>query len=920
MRIDSVTAHAFGPLAGESLTFAPGMTVVIGDNESAKTSWHAAIYAALCGRTRRKGRLEAKEQSFVDRHRPWDGSAWEVSCRLTLDDGRQIEMRHDLAGNINCSATDLQLARDVSNEIMEDGSPDAAVWLGLDRRSFLATACIQQDQLLGVLAEAEGMQKILQRASSTAGADATAAEALALLDTFQKSNVGRDDARSTRPMRQATLALEAAKVALSTARIDHAEYLRAVEEVDRLREAAAQAQLLLALHEAAAARKVADDYAMRYGRAAVLRTRLGESPPPALSQVDALSTQVTRALETWAKRPHPSTLSGPSSEELRARITTLPEMPSGDLQVDPSVRAAHAELLRAKAALSAQETTEPTAPEAAIPGFAQDEILSLAQALEMGASTEAGIDGPALDRITARIGDLETQARRARGLMLAGGAIVLLGAFLAANRSPVLGAIALVGLGVIVAGLLMRKSGDLAAARAEHSKLSIQVAAAKESASRFARERTRAIARCGELGVPPDPAQLRTLVADISRAETFAERSRLFAERTQALTHECDAARLALRSALTDRSVPLDDDPEAAFGRYETSCEERAGVATLAAQRPALEEQLIQRVRAEEMAAQQAGALVAAEHQVNEALIACGLSAPTPQQGVDELEAWEQRRQSGLEAIDAARAEWSELESLLGGRTFAELTEAHRGAAATAEARAAGFAESEVSSLAVGDPAARLEELRQKASSAGEAAAAAEGALGERAKDLASVSEAEEAEAAASEQLDWLRSLDSTLTTTQRFLLNAQVRVQRDLAPVLAANLARWLPTITGGRYNDAIIDIESLEVQVCGSERRWRSAKRLSQGTAEQVYLLLRAALARHLTAGKETCPLLLDDVTVQSDAARTRAILELLHELSKEQQVIVFAQERGVADWARAHLGAPGDAMVELSVIAST
>src|ERR1017187_9324265 len=116
MRIDSVTAHAFGPLAGDTLKFAPGMTVVVGENESAKTSWHAAIYAALCGRARRKGRPGSDEQWCIDRHKPWDAPGWEVSARLTLDDGREIEMRQDLAGNVACSATDLQLARDVSNE------------------------------------------------------------------------------------------------------------------------------------------------------------------------------------------------------------------------------------------------------------------------------------------------------------------------------------------------------------------------------------------------------------------------------------------------------------------------------------------------------------------------------------------------------------------------------------------------------------------------------------------------------------------------------------------------------------------------------------------------------------------------------------------------------------------------------------
>ena len=51
-----------------------------------------------------------------------------------------------------------------------------------------------------------------------------------------------------------------------------------------------------------------------------------------------------------------------------------------------------------------------------------------------------------------------------------------------------------------------------------------------------------------------------------------------------------------------------------------------------------------------------------------------------------------------------------------------------------------------------------------------------------------------------------------------------------------------------------------------------------------------------------------------------RTTAILELLHDLSKEQQVIVFAQEQGVAQGARENLSEPDDALVELLVISST
>lgn len=72
-----------------------------------------------------------------------------------------------------------------------------------------------------------------------------------------------------------------------------------------------------------------------------------------------------------------------------------------------------------------------------------------------------------------------------------------------------------------------------------------------------------------------------------------------------------------------------------------------------------------------------------------------------------------------------------------------------------------------------------------------------------------------------------------------------------------------------------------------------WNGAiDRLSHGTAEQVYLL-RLALAEHLCATGESAPLLLDDVTVQADGDRARGMLELLHALSAERQVVLFSQE---------------------------
>ena len=107
MRIESVNAHAFGPLAGETLALAPGLTVVSGANESAKSSWHAALYAALCGRVQ-GGRVQSgrsrgaeptpEDRRLLERYKPWDGAPWLVSAVVVLDDGRRLEICQDLDG------------------------------------------------------------------------------------------------------------------------------------------------------------------------------------------------------------------------------------------------------------------------------------------------------------------------------------------------------------------------------------------------------------------------------------------------------------------------------------------------------------------------------------------------------------------------------------------------------------------------------------------------------------------------------------------------------------------------------------------------------------------------------------------------------------------------------------------------------
>ena len=189
MRFESVTAHHFGPLRNRTLDFSQGMNVIYGPNEAGKSSWHAALYAGLCGMRKGRGQPLKEDQEFAKRHRPWDdNSAWEVGAIVELGDGRHIELRHDLAGRVDSSARDADIAgRDYSGTIIFQGAPDGSRWLGLNRKSFLSTACIQQADIIRILNDAASLQQDMQRAADTAGVDATAAAALQTARRFSSS-------------------------------------------------------------------------------------------------------------------------------------------------------------------------------------------------------------------------------------------------------------------------------------------------------------------------------------------------------------------------------------------------------------------------------------------------------------------------------------------------------------------------------------------------------------------------------------------------------------------------------------------------------------------------------------------------------------------------------------------------------------
>ncbi|GAA3144364.1 hypothetical protein JOF29_005743 [Kribbella aluminosa] len=1057
MRIVSVIAHAFGPLVDASLEFAPGITVLAGGNESAKSSWHAAVYSALCGRRRARGAPTREERRYADLHRPWDGTAWRVSAVVELDNGRRIELSQDLEGMVDCRAMDVALSRDVSAEIMFDGSPDGSRFVGLDRKSFAATACVNQAELLAVLDAAGGLQDYLARAAATAGTDATAAAALEHLSNFYRDHVGQDRANATKPLRTAKVRLASAEEALARARAEHADYLSRIEAADDGRDEASRAwaatvateqdahaveELLtaarvatLAQTDAERARERATQVAgelsrldRRRARATEIHSRFGGVAPSGIADQESSAQIVSRALAMWQAAPTPRPLAGPTAEELRAELETLPAAPDGDTTVVPTVRALVSAYEQATAVAAAYDrrrpasdgaTDDPTlaAAIAAGPAILRELAASLAaidapgsvdvsdpsslpaierelddaraqhrQAAEAaGAASHAADEIAAADRQAARVSAPGVAAQTAgdskwrTALLAAAGVAALVGIALLVAGLPLPGGVA-VAVAVLAGVLGIRRTTAPASARltgpsptsaAEQAR---QTAAAAEHALREADRRVAecegrhsaaaaaarraeniradSAAQCAARGVPDDMTVLRQLAAQTEvLLEARIATARWIADVEQLRT-DAGRAEDRLRTALSSRGVAAADDtgvPIAdAFATYEQACAARAEKTTVAARRAPLEHALADRVAAEDAAAEAEATRAHAVNLLRDAARVAGLPADAePTALAVALPAWQDQWAEQVQHAEGEQRDWAELVTLLEGCTLESLSEsvtslrteyaalvraAQDADAASREAireRDVVAAGAEVDAETGGDCDAiaklvqRAQEqvavARSNASALAADADNAAGALAERARSLSSVPEAEEELTAAQAEMERVDKLAATLELTRRFLADAQEQVHRDIAPVLAGTLRQWLPSVTEDRYVDAMVDPATLQVKVRGASGRWRRADLLSVGTAEQVYLLLRVALAQHLTSG-ESCPLLLDDVTVQADEVRTRQLLELLLRLSDQRQVVLFAQEASVVAWAREYLaGDPRHALYELDRVAT-
>lgn len=397
-----------------------------------------------------------------------------------------------------------------------------------------------------------------------------------------------------------------------------------------------------------------------------------------------------------------------------------------------------------------------------------------------------------------------------------------------------------------------------------------------------------------DLGLPSEPAQLLALARAIEDRD--AAQQRVAAHREQvahARVAETEAAR-ALLNGIGDAGIVDDGDvvraARIALDRYVRDCAQRDVQARAAERRTDLLLALDQRASRERDYERALEAFRRAEADLADTAAQVGISATEAATTAAHLDAWLAQQRRRAESAAERRTLEGRLDQLLDGETIDDLNDQH-----TERVRVAGERPAQIDPSTVD----RLSAAEQRREDAAAEVARLEGRIRETERALSSIPEAIERESLAQRDADRVRTLDTYLALAETHLSIAKDRAHADIAPVLANTIRPWVPRVTAGRFTDVEIDAGTLMVRAVEAGGRIRDADVLSQGTMEQLFLLLRIALAEHLSLIDERAPLVLDDVTVQSDRRRKEAILELLRDVSRERQVILFTQELEVVSW---------------------
>jgi DNA repair protein SbcC/Rad50 len=847
--------------------FGRGLNIVVGDNETGKSSLHDALIRTLFGFSRQERRRQAGE-SEKDRRAPWTGGDFGIVAIVHDSQARTLRVEWDFASH-TVRVLDAATGADRSAEVRgRHGDVTLGSWLlGLDLAEFRQVCCLDQAAISAVERTENlvlALQQAVERVSSEGGVD----QALDLLNEFLRTELGVHTQHLT-PLprgRLATLQHEleeqrAAVTASDQARQEIAALAAVLADRDRELAAARERSAfleqqilltdLLALDGRCEHARRLEAHARNVPASPVgLPERLVEQARARFSALKRLGEPLVRLrAELEASREWQHQLERRQAD-LQHRLDLLEPY----AQVDIRHQAALRELRGRRQAIGqeldrAEPLTVPPrdpllaryrAERAALLGWRRTAPLVRWDATRLGMAAVVWTASVALGAVV--------HPAFLAGLLLALVLVLLARPRRLATASPSLeDVLAAYGAQTLedLDGRLVEEDRRIAAATALVEERACRAAAVRESRGAVEHQLIRLLDAAGVAAHPDPDARVQAYLVACDR---YAERQQLLAE--------LESSRMALSEARQPlRDLTRREEEHQAVRRELAALLGELGIdaADLDAAEEAME-RLVARARVE------AGLLV--------------------------------------EAAEARAA----LAALLGPETIERLEERRAQAAAEYEQHVARHGS--LASLAGDRQSLATEQwsVRQRLREAELQTTELRTRIRDREEGLGDVAALKERMADLGERMARMEQARDAIRIAREALREAATETHRAFAPHLNRALARNLATITDGRYRQAVVD-EDLRIQVEAPETgRLVPVDALSRGTQDQIYLIERLEIVRLLTRAGGNLPLWLDDPFARFDAVRLRLALQLLRDVAAERQVVLFSEDVSLIDHAQA------------------
>lgn len=909
MKLEHVEITGFGRLSGVELPLHPRVSVVFGNNESGKSTLQRAVRAALYGLDA-GGQGRAVDKSEWSRWKPWSGDRYRVALTYALDDGRRMRV----ARRLDTREQSVQVVelggRDVTDELRDGRTVSPGRFhLGIDDAVFCATAWLGEDGLRLASSDAAPqraaeLQEAIERIADTGGG-VTAARAIALLKQAL-DRVG-SERRLTSPLGASTLRLRELDSMLREA---HMRLSVVAGEQERLRDLEARAA-------SADDRRMAAERAWLAGRMAELghrRAQLEGARAEVSEHLDvitdtrrfaafraddeerviALGAELNQARLAAAEAVKRWEASAATRENVRRRRTEI-EMglralsgSGGGTAIDEArVRELHADLAAAGGSWARMDTS----------AVVQERRAALRR--EIAATGFGDLPARTLDTLAPL---LETGKRVrvpwwAWPAALVPLAAVVAGVLLMLAHRGAAGAGVLVGAGAAAAVIALGWRQATTAERAARERRLISL-------------RSSGIGDAGLRRLAERLPSLRALQAALLREEALAGSRRLDAEAVQ---HEVAAVYTRCSATAAECGIATPPEPRGPatpdvylelardlLARIDSSAGAHRRRAELVAEdrQLAMTDMALDQVT-EELERTKT-ALSDGMERLQRILSGAGLPpSSTPADGVAAFRDACAARRRHDESVRACE----EIKRRIGalGADPQALQQAWDHYASELRARGGTLGADSSAPL---EPGAlhrlelEAEHAQREANTALAEAKALRARLATLLDTVPNIADLEDERTMCASARERALRQAAALQRAIELIEDATRGAHRELAPRLADALREQLSRLSDSRYRQVNVDTDHFGVSLlCDDRPELVPLELASQGTRDQVSLLLRLALCEVLGGSGESAPLLLDEPLLTSDPVRRHAALKFLHSLSASHQVVITTSDPGLA-----------------------